>query len=142
MVYQTTEGVDPIIRKAGCYWRDVLRIFEILTKTLLTVDQVNEIFQLCITAGFIGSTGWMKEEAGKGVAGIASGYTGNHCYIKRVFNAEDANFIISKHTLNGPHFSLEKGPLNALFDPWSAAGSNTRSNGKLDSFRYYFGEAI
>lgn len=142
MVYQTTEGVDPKIRKSGCYWRDVLRIYEILTGVILSVLQVNEIYNLCVSVGYIGDDGWMKEEAGKGVAQIASGYIGKHAYIKRVFNASDSNFVISKYVLTGPHFSLEAGILNKFFDPWSANGSNTRKNGTFDSYRYYFGEAI
>lgn len=141
MVYQITEGVDPSVRKSGCYYRAVLRIVEILIGITFTISQVNRIFQLCVKIGYIGADGWMKEDAGKGVAQVASGLVKEHCYLKRV-SKDSANFTISKYTLYGPHFSLEKGDLNEFFDPWSEKGSNTRKNGKLDSYRYFYGEKI
>lgn len=142
MIYQTTDGIDPAIRKSGCYFLSVLKIFETLTKQTLTVDQVNKIFNLCDRVGYIGSDGFMKEDAGKGVSQIASGLTGKHAHIRRVFESGEHNFLIGKYVNTGPHFILMPGPLNREYDPWSANGSNTVKNGKFHSARYYYGEEL
>lgn len=143
MVYQTTEGIDPRIRKSGCYFLSVLRIVEILTKTNYSVEDVNRVFKACERMGYIGANGYMKEHAGKGVAQICAGLHGDFCYLKRVFENEKHNFLIGKYHLNGgDHFILMPGPGVAQYDPWSPEGSNTVKNGKFHSPRYYWGEAI
>ena len=142
MIYQTTKGIDPAIRKSGCYFLSVLRIWEILTEHALSVDEVNQIFHISGKVGFIGLDGFMKEGAGKGVSGVASGLTNKHAYLKRVGEKEKHNFLIGKYKHTGIHFILMPGPLNKEYDPWSADGSNTVKKGKFHSSRYYFGEKV
>ncbi len=142
MIYQTTKDVDPDIRKSGCYFLSILRIFEILTKHNLTVDEVNSIFDLCVRVGYIGDDGYMKENAGQGVSQIASGLIGKHAYIRRVFESGNHNFLIGKYVNSATHFILMGGPLNKEYDPWSSNGSNTVKHGKFHSPRYYYGEEL
>lgn len=142
MIYQTTKGIDPAIKKSGCYFLSVLRIFEVLTNQELTVDQVNKIFQLCDRIGYIGSDGFMKEDAGQGVSQIASGFTGDHAHIRRVFESGSHNFCIGKYVNHSTHFILMPGPDNKEYDPWSNNGSNTVKTGKFHSPRYYYGELL
>lgn len=142
MIYQTTKNIDPEIKKSGCYFLSVLRIYEILTKCNLTVEEVNRIFNLCARVGYIGSDGFMKEDAGKGVSQIASGLLNKHAHIRRVFESDGHNFLIGKYVNSITHFILMPGPLNDKYDPWSANGSNTVKNGKFHSPRYYYGEIL
>jgi len=142
VTYQTTTGVDPAIRKSGCYFLCVLRIFEILTGQELTVKQVNKIFKLCDKVGYIGPDGYMKEEAGQGVSQVASGLTKKHAHIRRVFESSEHNFLVGKYVNSSTHFILMPGPLNKEYDPWSSNGSKTVKTGKFHSPRYYFGEVL
>lgn len=142
MVYQTTDGIDPAIRKSGCYFLCILRIFELVTKHILTVPQVNKIFKLCARVGYIGDDGYMKEDAAQGVAQIASGLTGSHAYICRVFESGQHNFLVGKYVNSSTHFILMPGPLNKEYDPWSEDGSNTVKTGKFHSPRYYYAEDL
>jgi hypothetical protein len=142
MIYQTTKGIDPAIKKSGCYFLSILRIYEIITGAVLTVDAVNKIFQIASRVGYISATGFIKEDAGKGIAQIASGLLNKHCYIRRVEKDDSYNFIIGKYVHTGTHFILMPDTKNEEYDPWSSSGSNTVKNGKFHSPRYYFAEAI
>jgi hypothetical protein len=142
MVYQTTKDIDPAIRKSGCYFLCIIRIFEIITKQDLTVSEVNKIFNLCDRVGYIGSDGYMKEDAAQGVAQVASGLIKKHAYIKRVFEDNSHNFCVGKYVNSSTHFILMPGPENKEYDPWSSNGSNTVKTGKFHSPRYYLGEKI
>lgn len=142
MLYQTSKGIDPEIRKSGCYFLSVLRIFEILTKHDLTIEEVNKIFNLCCRVGYIGDDGFMKEDAGQGVSQIASGILNKHAHIRRVFESSNHNFLIGKYVNSITHFILMPGPENKEYDPWSSNGSNTVKTGKFHSPRYYYGEEL
>ena len=150
MIYQTTKGVHRILRKSGCYFMDILRIFELVTEYVLSVKDVNAIFKLCVKCGYIGNNNgeldnedtYLIKDAAKGISQIASGLTGQHCYIKRVVNEGDHNFMIGKYVHTGPHFILMPGPLNHEYDPWSKEGSRTVREGTFHSPRYYYGEKL
>jgi hypothetical protein len=142
MVYQTTKDIDPAIRKSGCYFLCIIRIFELITKQDLTVSEVNKIFNLCDRIGYIGSDGYMKEHAGQGVSQVASGLTKKHADIRRVFESDNHNYLIGKYVNTSTHFILMPGPENKEYDPWSNNGSNTVKHGKFHSPRYYRGEAL
>ncbi len=142
MIYQTTKGIDPAIRKSGCYFLCIIRIFEIMTNQELTVEQVNKIFKLSVKADYIGDDGYMKENAGNGISQVASGLTKKHADIRRVFESDGHNFLVGKYIKKITHFILMPGTLNHEYDPWSSNGSNTVKNGKFHSPRYYYGEAL
>jgi len=142
MIYQTTKGIDKNIRKSGCYFLDLLRIFEIVSKYTLSVSEVNQVFKLCVRVGYIGGDGFIKEDAAKGISQVVSGLTGKHVYIKRVFEESQHNFLIGKYVWEDTHFILMPGPMNSEYDPWSADGSQTVKKGKFHSPRYFYAEAI
>lgn len=143
MIYQTTPGLLLQIKKTGCYFLCVLRIFEIITKHSLTVNEVNKIFELSVKVKYISKKGFMKIKASRGVAQIASGYINKHVYLKKVNEIQNHNFLIGGYNNKKDfHFILMPGPLNKVYDPWSPEGSNTVENGKFHSYRYHYGEAI
>lgn len=151
MVYQTTPGLDPRIADEGCYFRVGLRIYEIKAKKKLTVKEVNQVFEICLEQEYVGneiSDLYMISGAVSGIAQVASGLFQRHVYMRRVMDENKCNFKIGKYTRttsrgkNVTHFVLEAGPENQFFDPYSPEGSRTYREGKFDSFRFIYAEAI
>ena len=151
IVYQTTPGLDKEIASEGCYFRVVLKIVEIITGINFTVDQINKIYRVCFRVGYVGnkiSPIYLNERAINGIAQVASGMTGNHVFMKRVFDNDHYNFragLYTRLTNSGGkvfHFVLMPGPLTEGWDPWSESGSRTAKIGTFDSSRLIMAEAI
>ena len=150
MKYQVNKELHPDIRKWGCYFLSILRIYEIVSKKDLSVNEVNNIYKVGKRAGFLGEEAYVNAKGISGIASVASGLTGKHVYIKRTDSNSVYNFLISKHvrTTNSgklvSHFVLVDmdDPLKIIYDPWSSAGSKTGREGKSHSYRYIFGEMV
>lgn len=150
MVYQITEGLDERLKKTGCYFLAILKIYQELARIELSVEDINMIFKLCVKMEYVDHEAYIKKDAIKGIAQIASGFTGKHVYMKRIVDNGKYNYLIamfSRKTSFGKkvvHFvnvDLDEAE-KVIYDPYSPQGSKTARIGHIESYRDIWAEAF
>lgn len=154
MIYQISDGLYEDLKKWGCYFLCILRVFEMILNIKLTVNIVNRIYRLSRRIDYVEDEAYIKQNAIKGISQIASsmahreGLTKQTAYIKKVSATERHNYFIARYqrtTAGGKdvfHFVLVDIDDNVIYDPWSMGGSKTVREGRLSGHRYLWGELL
>lgn len=150
MIYQSDKELGIPESNELCYEFAVLRGYEIFSGIDLTHSQVRSIHALIVDQDYIRKDGYLYEKAIQGIAQIASVIGGKSVYMRQVAEGDNYNFLIARfsRTTGGNKFVYHFAPVSlvdkktVLYDPWSAAGSKTCREGKIDGYRWIFGEAI
>lgn len=154
MFYQTDQRINDKLRDDECYLFCILSIFEEVTKHKLTIIEYEETHKVLTQLGYIGLkdeelSGYIAAGGISGIAQILSSITGKRAYIKRVLKDDDYIYIIGKWTrtkLNNKKVShfvrMSRDALIVTWDPWDKNGSKTAKEGKLESLRYIYAEAL
>jgi hypothetical protein len=154
MFYQTDQRIKSKLRDDECYLFDILSIFEEVTKHNLTIVEYEEVHKILTQLKYIGDeddefSAYIKVGGISGIAQILSTITGKRIYMRLVTKNDDYTHLIGKWIhikVNGKkaiHFvRMSFDGLEVTWDPWDQNGSRTVKEGKLDSFRYIYAEAI
>ena len=148
MIYQVTTGLSAQLAETGCFFLSILRIAEKILNIEFAVKQVNQLFEKCLTIGYIGDEADIKVKATRGIAQIISAIMEETIYMKRTTKGGNYNFLIGhyRRLKNGKylhHFVLmEADGITVAYDPWSAEGSRTVREGSLFDYRFLFAEEV
>ena len=146
MIYQTSKGLHPDLKKYGCYFLSILRIYEKEAKLELEVTTVNQIYELCQKVQYVGHDAYILEGGISGIAQIASAVTTAGVYMRLMDNQGNYNNIIGKFSrklpsgLHNSHFVLMENANDVDYDPWP--NSKTVREGQIVDYRYVHSEVV
>ncbi len=148
MIYQVTEGLDHRLAKTGCYFLEILRVFAEVASIELSVEDINEIFNLCVKKKYVDQTAYIKKSAIQCIAQVASNHTGHHVHMRKISRRGKYTHVIAlfhRFTSFGKevfHFvGMSQNSTDVVSDPYSPNGSKTVRIGKIKSYRYIYAVA-
>ena len=146
MTYQTSKGLHSDLKKYGCYFLSILRIYEKEALLELEVETVNKIYKLCQKMDYVGHDAYIMEGGISGIAQIASAVTTASVYMRLMDNQGNYNNIIGKFSrelpsgLHNSHFVLMENANDVAYDPWP--NSKTVREGQIVDYRYIHSEVL
>jgi len=146
MVTQLTLGLNPALKSWGCYVLTNIRIFEKVSGTVFTVEEVNTIFRLAKRVNFVNEEAFINKGGISGIAAICCGISGPDVYMRLANNQGAYTHIIARWSRvirpgeYNSHFVLMEDALVVEWDPYP--NSKTVRIGAIMDYRYVIAEAI
>jgi len=143
-LYQNVTELNKNIQHEGCYFIDLLNIYQEIACHELTYEMVNAVYILATRNKYMGKDCYIKNI--EGISEVVSGLTGINVIMDKA--KSEFNFLIAKmhRVTNGGenvyHFvEVYLDSHNVKRDPWKG-GSKTARLGRIASLRPIIGRLI